>query len=246
MAKAKEPTPMEKAVLLGKELADSYSKWERRYRGEGTIDPFYADGYNLNMIRNQICIQKKRIEKELPRELYPDEYLLPIPDLMNNEYVALQDEWVEVGEKRILEVKQMPDYLTLIHSGYYYAVVGYVKNFERSLQGAKDYESGKKELALKYNNPYLDLRRYASYKDSWWHEAFSRCITVIQKQYPELLEKSIPTEAEKPLFTETEAKPPMVSIILPQRTVASQKTPHKKRERNQIEGQFSLFDFGIN
>ena len=167
MAKAKEPTPMEKAVLLGKELADSYSKWERRYRGEGTIDPFYADGYNLNMIRNQICIQKKRIEKELPRELYPDEYLLPIPDLMNNEYVALQDEWVEVGEKRILEVKQMPDYLTLIHSGYskkfnekqddknhiyYYAVVGYVKNFERSLQDAKDYESGKKELALKYNN----------------------------------------------------------------------------------------------
>ena len=104
MAKAKEPTPMEKAVLLGKELADSYSKWERRYRGEGTFDPFYADGYNLNMIRNQICIQKKRIEKELPRELYPDEYLLPIPDLMNNEYVALQDEWVEVGEKRILEV----------------------------------------------------------------------------------------------------------------------------------------------
>lgn len=261
MAKAKEPTPMEKAVLLGKELADSYSKWERRYRGEGTIDPFYADGYNLNMIRNQIYIQKKRIEKELPRELYPDEYLLPIPDLMNNEYVALQDEWVEVGEKRILEVKQMPDYLTLIHSGYskkfnekqddknhiyYYAVVGYVKNFERSLQDAKDYESGKKELALKYNNPYLDLRRYASYKDSWWHEAFSRCITIIQKQYPELLEKSISTEAEKPLFTETEAKPPMVSIILPQRSVASQKTPHKKRERNQIEGQFSLFDFGIN
>ncbi len=63
MAKAKEPTPMEKAVLLGKELADSYSKWERRYRGEGTIDPFYADGYNLNMIRNQICIQKKELKK---------------------------------------------------------------------------------------------------------------------------------------------------------------------------------------
>lgn len=263
MSKIKAPSPMEKAALLGKDLADSYARWNARYNGESSFDPFYADGYNLNLIRRQISIIKKQIEKELPEELYPQEYQIPLPALMDNEYIALQDQWVKRGEKRILEIMQMPDYLALIHSGYpkkvgpkeddknhiyYYTVIGYVKNLERSIREAKEYEESGKEMRYMHTNPYLDLRRYASYKDSWWHDAFSRCVTLIQKQFPELLqEKNISTKTKNPVFTVQNEEPPIDSIIPIQKSAAASlsKLPKNRRERNQLQGQFSLFDFGL-
>lgn len=247
----KELSPLEKSISYGNDILDCLKRWNSYLDGtKQSFDPFYEDGYNMNTIRTQMIIVREKIEKELPKELYPKEYYLPVPEKVDNHFIALQDTLIEKGEKRLEEIKQMPSYIQLTSLGYpdiitpkeddkhhvfYYAVVGYVKNMERSIQEAKTINETKP-----YYNPYLNLRRYASYDDSWWVEAFTRCINHIFAEFPTIFKASnnpvetLHSEVPTSDCTLENQNPPKVQTV--QKTESSKKTSYK---------QYSLFDFGL-
>ena len=47
------------------ELEKAYAQWESLYL-QGGSDPFYADGVNLNLVRNHILYFKRQIEETQP------------------------------------------------------------------------------------------------------------------------------------------------------------------------------------
>lgn len=65
------------------------SMWEKQY-ANGCSDPFWPDGCNLNLLRNHIIYSKRKI-KELCEQNHisiSEEYYLPIPPYLNNNYFA--------------------------------------------------------------------------------------------------------------------------------------------------------------
>lgn len=74
---------------LGKieaELEDEFTRWEY-LKIHGGSDPFWADGVNMNLVRNHIIYSKKMIE-ELEPEVYPEAYLKETPLEVNPDYMA--------------------------------------------------------------------------------------------------------------------------------------------------------------
>ena len=57
----------------------------------GSNDPSWSDGVNLNLIRNHIIHHKKIIEKEFVNESYPDIYFQPTPDEMDSDFMVHED-----------------------------------------------------------------------------------------------------------------------------------------------------------
>lgn len=57
---------------------------------EGCNDPFWPDGCNMNLTRNHIMYYKKKIEELCLEtgETLPDEYYIPVPPEVDNNYMA--------------------------------------------------------------------------------------------------------------------------------------------------------------
>ena len=51
---------MSRPENLLEELKKAYAQWESLYK-QGGSDPFYADGVNLNLVRNHILYFKRHI-----------------------------------------------------------------------------------------------------------------------------------------------------------------------------------------
>ena len=88
----------EKAVDYGSELENLYKRWEHLYEHGGS-DPFWSDGVNANMIKNQIIYCKNKIENENSLFLLPDAYYRDIPPELPNNYMARPDEIRENARK---------------------------------------------------------------------------------------------------------------------------------------------------
>lgn len=87
-----------KAVDYGAELENLYKRWEHLYEHGGS-DPFWSDGVNANMIKNQIIYCKNKIENENSLFLLPDVYYRDIPPELPNDYMARPDEIRENARK---------------------------------------------------------------------------------------------------------------------------------------------------
>lgn len=57
----------------------------------GSNDPSWSDGVNLNLIRNHIIHHKKIIEKEFVNESYPDIYFQQTPDEVDDDFMVQED-----------------------------------------------------------------------------------------------------------------------------------------------------------
>ncbi len=86
------------------ELAEDFRRWDLLYRNGGS-DPFYADGVNLNLVRNHIINDKKRLEQIIKDGAYPDIYYRETPPEVDNAYMARADE-IRENAKRTLMVYQ--------------------------------------------------------------------------------------------------------------------------------------------
>ena len=80
-----------KARLIKKMIEADFERWNELY-SKGGRDPLYADGANLNLVRNRIIYERMRCEAELQPDEYPKEYFEPIPPTVDNEYMARADE----------------------------------------------------------------------------------------------------------------------------------------------------------
>lgn len=86
------------AVDYGAVLENLYKRWEHLYE-HGVSDPFWSDGVNANMIKNQIIYCKNKIENENLLFLLPDVYYRDIPPELPNDYMARPDEIRENARK---------------------------------------------------------------------------------------------------------------------------------------------------
>ena len=74
---------------LAEELAKSFERWEY-LKEHGGSDPSYADGTNMNLVRNHIMYYKNRMVEEYGRdyEKYPEIFYREVPPKVNEDYMA--------------------------------------------------------------------------------------------------------------------------------------------------------------
>ena len=58
-------------VDYGKKIENEFRIWEA-LKTDGGSDPFWADGCNMNLVRNHIIYYKRKIEETLKPEEYPE------------------------------------------------------------------------------------------------------------------------------------------------------------------------------
>lgn len=85
------------------ELKKDFGRWEH-IKNNGANDPFHPDGTNMNLVRNHIIANKRRIEEICEREGLdcPDIYYRETPLEADNRYMANQNE-IRASAKVVLE-----------------------------------------------------------------------------------------------------------------------------------------------
>lgn len=64
----------------------------------GCNDPSWADGVNLNLIRNHIIIDKRNLKESLSERELPDLYFQELPPEVDNNYMAKADKIMETAK----------------------------------------------------------------------------------------------------------------------------------------------------
>ena len=146
------------------ELQKSFERWEQ-LRVDGGSDPFYADGSNMNLVRNHILIGKRRIEETMTPEEYPKVYYRETPPEMNQDYMARVDE-IRANAKKSLEIyKKDPEYIFIC--GRYErltpkqkketcidAVIGYVSGLGNAINKGDLITMRRHEVASRYSDSF--------------------------------------------------------------------------------------------
>lgn len=106
---------MKKFKKLTAELEDSFNRWEH-LKVHGGQDPCWADGCNMNLVRNHIFSYKRQI-KELCEEKglkLPQIFFREEPPKMDNDYMARADEIRENARKALEKYKEDENYKYLV------------------------------------------------------------------------------------------------------------------------------------
>lgn len=111
---------------LGEELLAEHKRWKNLYEHGGS-DPFWADGVNLNLVRNHILWYRKRIADELDPSKYPECFTWDVPPEVPMQYMANPDRIIKLASETLEIIERHPDYR-------------YLKNY-RSLNGVTDKET---------------------------------------------------------------------------------------------------------
>lgn len=109
MARKKEKTVEEIHKELEQDIERELARWKTLYT-EGGSDPFWADGVNLNLVRNHILYAKKKCEEELPESEYPELYYADIPPKVGNNYMAKSEEIRRDAQALLTDVHENDDY----------------------------------------------------------------------------------------------------------------------------------------
>lgn len=72
-------------------LEKSFARWDL-IRENGCSDPFWADGVNMNLVRNHIIFYKQKLSEETTLFLLPEAFYRETPPLVDNDYMARADE----------------------------------------------------------------------------------------------------------------------------------------------------------
>ena len=96
------PTPEQEISQLCKDMAKELGHWKylREYGGQ---DPFWSDGANMNLNRNHIIYYKMRLRELCPDGNLPEEYFLPTPPEVDDNYLAPKGKYFKARKARIEE-----------------------------------------------------------------------------------------------------------------------------------------------
>ena len=95
-------------VQLAEQLKEEFDRWEY-LRVNGGSDPFYEDGFNMNLVRNHIIYGKRMCEEQLSPEDYPEEYYLEPPEKVSNYYMAQPEKIRKDAEDALTAYEQSKD-----------------------------------------------------------------------------------------------------------------------------------------
>ena len=143
-------SPIESEVRMDrlKNLENEYERWEHIYK-YGSSDPFYADGVNLNLVRNHIIYEKQMIEEETPLFMFDEICQRELPPIVPSDYIARKDEIRKnaaiamgiIDADESLSDKQMKRLCVP-------AVIGYAENLRSAIK----------------NDDLITMRRYEHYQ----------------------------------------------------------------------------------
>lgn len=157
-------------VNLAAELESSYEQWEY-LREHGGSDPFYADGTNMNLVRNHILYYKGKMVEEYgaDHDKYPQIFYRELPPEVNANYIA------RAGEIRDGAVAALDCYL--VDSNFQYLLMNQgmlsKKEAEKiSLYNVLGYVSGLAR-AIK-DGDLIAMRRHAG-RPEGYQESFAQC-----------------------------------------------------------------------
>ena len=94
------------------ELKSEFDYWEH-IKQFGASDPFWADGVNLNLVRNHIIYYKNLIE-ETEEPPYPEIYYRETPPEIDADYMARKDEILSAAKKAYKVLSTDHNYLYLL------------------------------------------------------------------------------------------------------------------------------------
>lgn len=151
-------------------LIDSFARWEHLYTHGGS-DPFWEDGYNLNLIRNHIIYERRKLEE---LEYFPEIYNRDIPPEVDNAYMARADEIREHAKQSLA--------IYLADANYQYLMKNSCRIDKRiadstCLGNVLGYVSGLREFIK--NDSLLEMRRHE--KPSNYLESFESCRKSLEK-----------------------------------------------------------------
>ena len=161
---------------LMEELAKSFERWEH-LKEHGGSDPSYADGTNMNLVRNHIMYYKNRMVEEYGRdyEKYPEIFYRELPPEVHDDYMARAGE-IKDGAAQALEY-----YLSDPNFHYLFANKDMLTEKEAkqiSLYNVLGYASGLAR-AIK-DGDLIAMRRHAGRPEGYL-ESFAQCATRMMK-----------------------------------------------------------------
>lgn len=82
---------LKKEIDYKKELEKDYARWNDVYTN-GCNDPSWADGVNLNLIRNHIIADKRKLKETFSEDELPELYFQELPPEVSSSYMAKPNE----------------------------------------------------------------------------------------------------------------------------------------------------------
>ena len=86
-------------------LEKSFARWDF-IRENGCSDPFWADGVNMNLVRNHIIFYKQKLSEEATLFLLPEAFYRETPPIVDNDYMARADEIRQNAARSMLKIDE--------------------------------------------------------------------------------------------------------------------------------------------
>lgn len=173
----------EKAVS---ELVKDFERYQYVLQN-GSNDPLWSDGVNLNLIRNHIIYDKKMIENLFEPDSYPELYSHPTPDEVDDN-LMVNEEMIRQNAMKTLE--KFNSYLFLDElkcADYYIEPVELVKaGIQQAVNRVRVLEQAIDEDDL------VTMRRISSHEDEYYE--------YLEKAFDNLCEINEEEERQMSLF----------------------------------------------
>lgn len=166
------PKRISKPKDYAAELQTSFDLWDR-LKIHGASDPCWADGCNMNLVRNHISNHKRYIEENYKQEDYPEIYYRETPPMVDNNYMARTD---EILANAISSLKR---YDTCPNLAHLTGIIGKLSEKQRkdtSIDNVIGYRTAL-EIAIKAMD-YITMRRHEHTKN--YLDSFASCADMIR------------------------------------------------------------------
>lgn len=124
-------------------LENSFARWDFIHE-HGCSDPFWADGVNMNLVRNHIMYYKQQLSEEATLFLLPKAYYREVPPEVDNNYMARPDE-IRQNAARSMQIIDADENLKFVQQQSVHltekqlkqlcvpAILGYAENLRRAI-----------------------------------------------------------------------------------------------------------------
>lgn len=124
-------------------LENSFARWDFIHE-HGCSDPVWADGVNMNLVRNHIMYYKQQLSEEATLFLLPKAYYREVPPEVDNNYMARPDE-IRQNAARSMQIIDADENLKFVQQQSVHltekqlkqlcipAILGYAENLRRAI-----------------------------------------------------------------------------------------------------------------
>ena len=190
--KSQEDLLEERKMELRAELQNSFKQWQQLYLYGGS-DPFYEDGYNLNLVRNHIIYAKHKCVEELPEGTYPDEFFQETPPEVDDHYMARKDEIRSHASVSLKRYQADANYIFLVQN---LNKLDEKQKKECCIGAVLGYVSGLKEAITQ--NDFICMRRH-EYAENYM-DSFVRCRKNMENYIRKIQTEKILPEGQLSIF----------------------------------------------